>query len=81
MDFTPYVELDPTADAVYVWLSDAESARTRNLGDWRMVDYDAAGRVVGAEILGVSAGVNLSGVLESDTVSRLLEQHALRVHV
>ncbi len=78
MAFTPFVELDPTADAAYVWLSDAETARTRGLDDSRMVDYDAAGGVVGVEFLGVSAGVNLAGVPERDAVARLLGAAAIQ---
>lgn len=81
MDFAPYVELDPIADAAYVYLSDAETVRTHSLDDWRMVDYDAAGRAVGVEFLGVSTGIDLSGVPEGETVGRLLQQHALHVHV
>jgi uncharacterized protein YuzE len=78
MSFQPYAEYSASADAAYVYLSDAESARTQQLDDWRMVDYDAAGRVVGVEFLGVSAGIDLSDVPEHETVERLLK--GLRLH-
>jgi uncharacterized protein YuzE len=62
-----------TADAVYVQLSAAEVAKTRSLDDMRMVDYAADGTPAGVEFLGVSGGVDLTGVPERQTV-----EHALR---
>src|SRR5581483_4836211 len=73
MSFQPYATYRSGADAVYVYLSDAESDRTRQLDDWRMIDYDRSGQVVGVELLGVSAGVDLNDVPERETVERLLK--------
>ncbi len=80
MIFEPYAVYRSGADAVYVYLSDAESARTQQLDDRRMVNYGSTEHVVGVELLGVSASVDLDGVPERETVERLLKglQRAFR---
>jgi len=46
---------DPTADAMFIWLApeDAVSVETREVSPGIMLDYDAAGRVIGIEVLDV----------------------------
>jgi uncharacterized protein YuzE len=73
MNFEPYAVYRSGADAVYVYLSDAESARTRQLDSRRMIDYDSTGHAVGVELLGASTSVDLNGVPERETVERLLK--------
>ena len=54
------------SDAVYIQLSDEEVARTHPVDDARIVDYDAKGQVVGVEILGASAGIDLRDLPEGE---------------
>ncbi len=44
-------EYDADADALYLYLTDAEVARTVEVGASTMVDLDASGSVVGIEVL------------------------------
>ena len=53
------LKLDPKADAAYVTFSDSPVARTREQSDQIVVDYDEKNNVVGVEVLGISAGVDL----------------------
>lgn len=47
------VEFEPRGDAVYLRLSDEAVTRTAEIEDEVLVDYDAEGRLVGIEILGL----------------------------
>jgi uncharacterized protein YuzE len=76
--FQPHVSYDQQADAIYVYLTDAEVARTRMLDDFRNVDLDADGGVVGVEFLGVSGGIDLRNIPFRRTVEQLLEEGGLR---
>jgi uncharacterized protein YuzE len=49
------VTYDPSADALYVYISDSEVAETREVAPNINLDLDAAGEAVGIEILGASA--------------------------
>lgn len=46
---------DPSADALYVYISDGEVTETREVAPDVNLDLDAAGAAVGIEILGASA--------------------------
>ena len=48
------LEFDPQADAAYLEISGAEVETTRQIEPGIMVDYDAAGHIVGIEVLSVS---------------------------
>ena len=54
------------SDAVYIQLSDEPIVHTRVIDDARIVDYDKDGQVVGVELLGASAGLDLRGLPEHD---------------
>jgi uncharacterized protein YuzE len=58
------ISYSPESDAVYIQLSDNAVVRTHPIDDARIVDYDAKGRVVGVEILGASAGIDLRDLPE-----------------
>lgn len=75
----PYAEhLDD--DILDIRLNDAPIARTRNLGHWRNIDLDEHGRVVAAEFINVeTAGVDLDGVPERDTVERLIREAGMQL--
>ena len=49
------VQYDPAADAMYIRLSDGIVADSDEVRDGVVLDYDASGRVLGIEVLGVSA--------------------------
>lgn len=46
------ITYDPAVDALYIYLSDAEAASTREVAEGVQLDLDAEGRVIGIEILG-----------------------------
>jgi uncharacterized protein YuzE len=48
------LEFDPQADAAYLELSDAEVETTRQIEPGIVIDYDAAGHIVGIEVLSLS---------------------------
>ncbi len=48
------VRIDQKADAVYVNLTDRDIQDSEEVADGIVVDYDAAGRIVGIEILDAS---------------------------
>ena len=54
------VEIDRSADAAYVRLSDGAVARTEALGDMVLVDLDSYGVVVGVEVLGLNTVLPLA---------------------
>ena len=48
------LEFDPVADAAYFEISAADVATTREIEPGIIADYDAAGHLVGIEVLSVS---------------------------
>ena len=48
------LEFDPVADAAYFEISSAEIETTREIEAGIIADYDAAGHIVGIEVLTVS---------------------------
>ncbi len=59
------LEFDLNAGALYIRLSDAEIARTREAGDNAAVDLDAAGGVVGIEVISAAHPWPLADILAS----------------
>ena len=51
---------DPEADAMFVWFApeDTQSASTAEVAPGIMLDYDAAGTVIGIEVLDVRERVS-----------------------
>jgi uncharacterized protein YuzE len=75
------LRIDAEADAAYVEFRHAPAARTEQLSDQLIVDYDKSGAVIGVEILDVSEGVDLDGLspeLEM-RIGRALEEHNIKV--
>jgi uncharacterized protein YuzE len=62
-------DMDTVADTVYVHVSDAEVASTRELDPQCIIDYDAHGGIIGIEFLGVRRGVDLSGLPYEDELA------------
>jgi uncharacterized protein YuzE len=58
MQLTPSdIEIDDEADAAYVRVSAASVARTREIAEGILVDFDADDQVTGVEILGLGKRV------------------------
>jgi uncharacterized protein YuzE len=82
-DFRPHARFSPSADAIYVYLSDQPVAYTRELDDHRLIDYSTGGAVVGVEFLGISGGIDLKDMPLSPHDIRLVQKvlaHALHRH-
>ena len=67
------VEYDRQADAIYIHLTDAEVATTREVEDHLIVDLDGAGKMVGIELLFVSDYLSPDDIA-SFTVTNLLSE-------
>jgi uncharacterized protein YuzE len=72
-------ELDPVADAAYVYVAERPIAATRALDPQRLVDYDAAGEIIGLEFLAVHRGVDLHDLPYRQRLSRFFGEHQIRV--
>jgi uncharacterized protein YuzE len=73
------LEFDLNVGALYVRLSDAEITRTREAGDNAAVDLDAAGSVVGIEVISTAHPWPLGDILASyDVPAR--EQAQIRAY-
>ena len=59
------LEYDLDTGALYINLSDAEIARTREAGDNAAVDLDAAGGVVGIEVISIAHPWPLADILDA----------------
>ncbi|KAA6184207.1 DUF2283 domain-containing protein [Thiohalocapsa marina] len=59
------LECDPAADAAYFEISPAEVASTREIEPGILGDYDAAGHLVGVEVLSVSKRTKLPSLEEA----------------
>ncbi|MBO0683082.1 MAG: DUF2283 domain-containing protein [Candidatus Dormibacteraeota bacterium] len=74
------LEYDSEADAAYVWLREgAERAFGIDLDNRRYVDFSTDEVPVGIELLGVSLGVDTTGLPARERVEVLLSQHDIRI--
>lgn len=74
------LEYDSEADAAYVWLREgAERAFGIDLDNRRYVDFGTDEVPVGIELLGVSLGVDTTGLPGRERVEVLLSQHDIRI--
>ena len=69
------VQVDVSAGALYVRLSESAVHETREFGDFRMVDYAADGAVVGVEFLQIAGGIELGGLPEHRRLRAVLAAH------
>jgi uncharacterized protein YuzE len=64
------IEYDPDVRALYIQFREPEGElRTEDFGRDRYVDYDAAGNVIGIELLSLSNGLDLDGLPEAGRVA------------
>ena len=71
-DFRPHASYSKSADALYVYLSEGDVARTRIPDDRRIIDLAADGRVLGIEFVDASAGVDLKDIPSKQQVEGLI---------
>lgn len=71
------LEFDLNAGALYIRLSDAEIARTREAGDNAAVDLDAAGGVVGIEVISAAHPWPLAEILAN---YRILDNEVTQIN-
>ncbi len=72
------------SDILHVTLSDEEpgaAVRQEYLDDLRIIDYSAAGDVLGIAFVAASEGINLTGVPSASLVAELIDRgdHRLKV--
>ena len=75
MTTTAQVQVDNAAGSLYIRLNQSPVHQTREFGDFRMVDYDAQGRIVGVEFLQIKGGIDLSGLPEHQRLQTALQAH------
>jgi uncharacterized protein YuzE len=80
-DWHERAEYDAEADAIYVYLRHARPVKTVAIDDFRNVDYDGQGRVVGVELLDVSGGIDLHDVPFAHRVAQLITDLNLGIRV
>jgi uncharacterized protein YuzE len=77
------ITYDPDADVLYVQLGPGPVARTKSLGDFRLIDYSADGAVVGVEFIDATAGIDLRDLPFRRRVEQLIDDsgHHFKVFV
>ena len=79
--FRPHATYDPDADAIYVHLSEGQSARSKVLDDLRIIDFSSDGEVIGVEFISVSGGIDLSDLPFHDKVEELIGELDLGIKI
>ena len=69
------VEMNDVGDILYLRLLRAKITRCREFGDWRNLDCDGEGRLIGVELIGLPRGVSLLGLPEADRIRDALIAH------
>lgn len=57
------IEYSKTADALYVYFREVEAARSVDIQEGVVVDFDVQGQIVGIEILDVSSILSLTDLV------------------
>ena len=69
------VRVNGVGDILYLRFLQAKIATCRGFGDWRNLDYDSEGRLIGVELIGLPGGVSLVGLPEADRIRDALVAH------
>ncbi len=72
-----HVQVDTATGSLYVHLNDVAVDTTREFGDFRMVDYDRDGGVIGVEFLQTAGGIRLAGLPQRHTLRAVLVANGL----
>lgn len=74
------LKYDADADAAYIRLRRVPYAFGHNLDYDRRIDFGEDEEPIGIELLGVSHGVNVDGLPDTDAVERLLLSQNIKVY-
>lgn len=69
------VRVNDVGDILYLRFLRAKIATSREFGDWRNLDYDSDGNLIGVELIGLPGGVSLDGLPEADRIRDALIAH------
>ena len=69
------VRVNDVGDILYLRFRKAKIAACREFGDWRNLDYDGEGRLIGVELIGLPGGVSLRGLPEAERIREALLAH------
>ena len=69
------VRLNSVGDILYLEFHKEQIAVCRGFGDWRNLDYDSDGRLIGVELIGLAGGVSLRGLPEAERIREALLAH------
>ena len=69
------VRVNDAGDILYLQFLNAKVASCREFGDWRNLDYDSEGRLIGVELIGLPGGVSLLGLPEAERIREALLAH------
>ncbi len=70
--------VDAQADAAYVYILEQPVARSKELDEQRVLDYNQSNDVVGIEFLNISQGVDLRELPFREQLSKLFEERDIR---
>lgn len=73
-------QYDPNADCAYILINELPHAYSKQIDETRFIDYAADGSVIGIELLYVSSGVDVSGLPYASQVTKILEEHKIKVY-
>ena len=69
------VRVNDVGDILYLRFLNARIATCREFGDWRNLDYDSEGNLIGVELIGLPRGVSLLGLPEAGRIREALIAH------
>ena len=69
------VRINDVGDILYLRFLKAKIAACREFGDWRNLDYDSEGKLIGVELIGLPRGVSLHGLPEAERIRDALIAH------
>ena len=69
------IRVNDVGDILYLRFLNAKIATCREFGDWRNLDYDSEGNLIGVELIGLPRGVSLLGLPEAGRIREALIAH------
>ena len=69
------VRINDVGDILYLRFLHAKIAISREFGDWRNLDYDSEGHLIGVELIGLPRGVSLHGLPDAERIRDALIAH------
>ena len=69
------VRINDVGDILYLRFLNTKISTCREFGDWRNLDYDGQGNLIGVELIGLRRGVSLHGLPEAERIRDALIAH------